>query len=690
LAGAVRGGADQAADAAARLLRHLDADMARAEELLAGMLERRDQWLKMLGVGHGAAELIALRQRIEADVAAVVEEELADLRLQLHALGGPEPPAANQLAPWRECAERWLTAKGEPRKKPKAGGAPVSEAAAAVLHAVRALPEPHCSDEEWDTVAATLALLPRAAAALGAEFQERGTCDFTEITLAAAAALGDSAEPSALAFALDGQLRHLLLDEFQDTSHAQFDLLGALVREWSPGDGRSLFLVGDPMQSIYGWRNAEPGLMLATMGQAQFGPLPLECVRLSANHRSGPALVTWCNEVFSRVAARQDDASLGAAQFVASAAAGAEADRPVLHALPWAAAAAERVAEIAQRELDERGAEADIAVLVQSRSGTEAIMAALRRRDIRPAGIKLQSLAHHPAARDVGALARALRHGADRIAWLAVLRAPWCGLRLADLHALCGGDGAAADALIEERLGDRAALGRLSPDGQQRLARVAAPLLAAAAERGRASLAALTAWCWRALGGEALAGEHVAGALELLALMEQAPEEWEGELERSFAPPGANADQRVQVMTLHQAKGLQFDCVILPGLERSPRAGDPTMLRYRLERARQGEGEHFLMASHPGVARENLLYGFLGGRERRRQEQEQLRMMYVGCTRAKRRLHLVAQYRLDSAGAMVRPPRRAPLARLWLALEEAMRERATSATATAAAPQAGA
>ena len=61
---------------------------------------------------------------------------------------------------------------------------------------------------------------------------------------------------------LDYRIEHLLVDEFQDTSRAQYELLDALTGQWSDGDGRTLFLVGDPMQSILRFREAEVGLFL--------------------------------------------------------------------------------------------------------------------------------------------------------------------------------------------------------------------------------------------------------------------------------------------------------------------------------------------------------------------------------------------------------------------------------------------
>ena len=79
---------------------------------------------------------------------------------------------------------------------------------------------------------------------------------------------------------------HILVDEFQDTSRDQYDLLRTLTQDWSSGDGRTLFLVGDPMQSIYGFRNAEVG-RFSTVRAAGLAGLPLAAAGTAAQFPFG-------------------------------------------------------------------------------------------------------------------------------------------------------------------------------------------------------------------------------------------------------------------------------------------------------------------------------------------------------------------------------------------------------------------
>jgi ATP-dependent exoDNAse (exonuclease V) beta subunit len=128
-----------------------------------------------------------------------------------------------------------------------------------------------------------------------------------------------------LAERLGTRIRHILVDEFQDTSREQYDLLLTLTQDWSEGDGRTLFLVGDPMQSIYGFRNAEVG-RFSTVRGAGLGAIRLQPLELRRNFRSAPALVHWCNEVFAHVFPDVDDVRRSAVRHLASVAARPDLD----------------------------------------------------------------------------------------------------------------------------------------------------------------------------------------------------------------------------------------------------------------------------------------------------------------------------------------------------------------------------
>src|SRR5207253_3724806 len=122
-------------------------------------------------------------------------------------------------------------------------------------------------------------VLRPAIAQLKLVFQARGQVDFTEVAQRALLALGKEGEPTDLALALDYRIRHLLIDEFQDTSISQYELVARLTEGWEAGDGRTLFAVGDPMQSIYRFREAEVGLFLEAR-RGGIGTVELEQIEL--------------------------------------------------------------------------------------------------------------------------------------------------------------------------------------------------------------------------------------------------------------------------------------------------------------------------------------------------------------------------------------------------------------------------
>jgi len=328
------------ADAVAIALSYLDNDVTRLASLLAGMLARREQWREVAQLDHPESAINDAAQ-------AMVDEELAQVaevldegwqarlmplaRFSAAQLGGgllqdwaePLLPDAAQLPLWRALADLLLTQKSEPRKtitvnvgfpagkefKPQKDAmleilAALDARAVGALQRLRDLPQPdHAHD---DVVRALVRLMKLAAAELWLVFREQGEVDFGELAARAIDALGDELDPTDLGLRLDYRIRHLLVDEFQDTSPLQLDLLKRLTAGWQAGDGRTLFAVGDPMQSIYRFRKAEVGLFLRA-AQTGIGGLRLTPLRLSRNNRSCPEVVDWINTHFPAVFPPDDD-----------------------------------------------------------------------------------------------------------------------------------------------------------------------------------------------------------------------------------------------------------------------------------------------------------------------------------------------------------------------------------------------
>ncbi len=718
------------------LIRHLDNHLDRVEELIAGMLARRDQWLR-----HVAAADDEVRQRemLEKNLEEIIEEHLNDVccRFQEQQWENvidlacfaaenlietePDSPlctcrgikampgeTADQVPRWRGLCDLLLTQKGEWRKTAtKKNGFPapsgvkgnaakkalyqekkeafkdlleslsVDAELAGLLQGVRGLPPDRYEDDQWQIMRALFEILTVAVGHLQLVFAQAGQVDFAEVALRAGAALGPPDQPTDLTLSMDYRLWHILIDEFQDTSFTQFKLLEQLTAGWEPGDGRTFFAVGDPMQSIYAFREAEVGLFLKARKQG-LENIDLHPLTLSVNFRSQQQIVEWVNACFPVIMPAVENITTGAVSYAKAAAFHPEGVGASVAVHPLVPADKEGEAKLVVQCIHQarrRDPDGTIAILVRSRPHLERIVPKLKEAGLKFRAVEIESLKDRVVIRDLVSLARALSHPADRIAWLAVLRAPWCGLLLSDMYKLVDG---APGRTVYEIARDPARLAELSQDGRERLTRVMSVLAPIMGNRSKRSFRRQVEGAWLALGGPAcvFSISDLTDTRAFFDLLDQQADPWidaaalESALSKLYAVFDAESEENLQVMTIHKAKGLEFDTVILPGLERKPHGSEKQLLLW-LERSVNEESRLLLAPISGAGGQQNPIYDFISALHSKKRAFEDTRLLYVAVTRARKQLHVIGGAApAEEPGRVKSPDSKSLLHALWPAVED--------------------
>lgn len=676
-------------NAIAQLLQHLDNDLSKVEDLLITMLAKRDQWLPYITINANDPDL---RKNLEATLAAINQEALDNLNklfpkehitellsLANFAVKSELTQLPNNKKDWLILIKLLFINGSQWRKQftVKDGFPPSSaskntaekiqltemknrmenlmqqlrsnEALRSALEDVENAPEKKYQENQWKTLDALHDVLCVVVAQLKLTFQQYRKIDFIENAQAAQTALGTADAPTDLTLALDYQIHHILIDEFQDTSNSQYRLIEKITAGWENNDGRTLFVVGDPMQSIYRFREAEVGYFIRACQQG-IGHIPLEPLTLRVNFRSSSKIVNWVNDHFERVFPDYNDVSTGAVTYSHSIA--KEQDNTGLVQLhPFSDnephQQAESIIQLIQKQQHDFPNE-KIAILVRARTHLEHIIPALKNAGIAFRALEIDPLDQSSVIQDLIALTRALSHPADRIAWLSVLRAPWCGLTLDDLHILSG---TSFFENIWENLNSDELIKQTSSDGLQRLLRILPILSAKIADRSRYSLREWIETTWLQLGGPACVEQagNLDDAKSFFKLLEKMDQNSNGlniedlieQVSRLFAAPNTSADDKLQIMTLHNAKGLEFDTVILPHLEKKI-SNDLKQLMLWMERPNVHHNNNSLvLAPIDAIGQDDdLIYRYIKKQQNIKNDFEMCRLLYVAVTRAKKQAHL--------------------------------------------------
>ncbi len=677
------------------LLLHLGNHYGRCVQLLADMLSWREQWLSHI-IPAQALSSDELRKKLELALTNITQEsemhleelfseEIKDELMSL--LEFSENNIAfnknnNDINYWKKIANLLLTQENTWRsridknlgfpspsesKNPEEKNylksmkmrleailldlrenAHASEKYRLALESYRHLPPTFYSENQWAILEALITLLPLLAAQLKIIFMERGQTDFSEISEQATFALGELDNPSELALYLDYSIQHLLIDEFQDTSLKQFRLLEKLIEGWEPDDGRTLFIVGDPMQSIYRFREADVSLFLQAR-QSGIGNIQLKSLTLDSNFRSRPELIEWVNLCFKAIFPPKDDIALSAITHHASKAGrqaydydndanvNGNATHEKIHFYTHETAEEQALSII--QSIQNIKENESIGILVRSRAQLKKILPALQQANIAFQGTDIDLLSTRSCIQDLCFLTQTLLQPENQLAWLAVLRSPWCGLTTSDLLAI-----------QKHKLS--ADLSKISEDGKSRFTHTKNIIIRARKQRQKESLATWVEQTWRDLGGYLCIQEKDHSDIERFweLLDEYSYEDLDisRDLFKKVSQLYSNTPQksRLSIMTIHKSKGLEFDHIVLPHLEANSGKKDYPLLQH-LERRTvynqiHGQNELILTTMKSIETQQDEIYKYLHYLDSKKEIFERQRLLYVALTRAKKHIHLFA------------------------------------------------
>jgi ATP-dependent helicase/nuclease subunit A len=515
----------------------------------------------------------------------------------------------------------------------------------------------------------------------------RGFLDFNDLIGRTAALLSRDEASAWVQYKLDRGIDHILIDEAQDTSPDQWQVVKKLAAEFFAGRGardnitRTIFAVGDEKQSIYSFQGAEPAAFeesghefaqRVTAAKAGF-----ERVRLTRSFRSTDDVLKVVDLVFADPASRRgltrDDLDI-AHDGIRTGEPGyvelwpsfgpeeiEEPDdwtQPVDHASAPSVRLAETLADTiagwlkSGEILEGQGrkvAAGDILVLVRKRgSFVHALTRALKeeRRAVPVAGADRLALTGHIAVKDLLAIARFVQQPEDDLSLAALLRSPIFGLTDEELFDLAHDRGRTSlyEAMRDHAAADPKVAGIVTTLEDWRNAAAFRPVFefyagVLAGEPGRTGARARLV---ARLGAEAgdvideflsfcLAIEQTGGdGLEaLLATLDEAAPEIKREMDQGR--------DEVRIMTVHASKGLEAPVVFLvdPGSEAFHAQHMPTLVPFRSQ-AGLWRGDGYLWRT--GGMSANPFARDRGAAIRAAAEEEYRRLLYVGMTRAEDRL----------------------------------------------------
>lgn len=466
--------------------------------------------------------------------------------------------------------------------------------------------------------------------------RQRGALDFDDLLLKTRDLLRHRED---VRETMRGRFAHILVDEFQDTDPMQAEILWLLSTnakpcatwwEIPPEPGR-LFAVGDPQQSIYGFRRADLA-MFERAAQSLEMVSPRGREPLLVSRRSIPRIVSWVNATFGTKleSMRKDADAPEGGVFVLLPAEKLEGKKKGVRE-----AEARAIAGFLGERIERGLAPGDCAILMRSLNDAGIYEDALIAAGIPVATEGGKSYFGRREVKFLAAWLRALDNPLDRVAVVAALRSPLFGVSDRDLAGHAGAGGS-----WDYRVS-------VPPASPTALAPAMSRLAADRAQRGQMSVAAFLERSFEETGVLGLlrlqpGGEQrVANFLHALRtareLESRGPLSFsdfveyfsrnESELREESLPSVIEGREAVRILTMHRSKGLEFPLVVLPDLTRNPPPNKETLLHDRAS-----DRLEYRVAKE-SIESEGFEKALLG--KKAAELEESRRLLYVAATRAR-------------------------------------------------------
>ena len=476
---------------------------------------------------------------------------------------------------------------------------------------------------------------------LNEKFKERRIIDFTQIMGNAVEALRDTHLP----LILDQNISHILVDEFQDTNESQLIFIELLTQNFAGNPEKSFFAVGDPMQSIYRFRKAEVEIF-SRVQKNGISDLKLTSLFLKVNFRSNKNIIDWLNNSFSKAFPLIDDSDEGSVPYSSCE----SSNNNLEGGMELIALTCDTKSKTAQYEAEalyvlnlikdtrKSNPDASIAVLTRSKAHLSELITLINKKDtsIPIDAIEMSKILSNQTFQDILCLTKALFDFSDRTNWIAALKSPWCGLSINDLVLLFEKD---HKSLVWELINNIDNTSRLDKNSARRLRSFVEVIRENIQYRGRISHRYFVEGIWRQLNGEeSMVDSNDIQNIDLfLELLEEASEilsidfiKLERLIENKFISKTSIQKNSIKFLTIQKSKGLEFDHVIIPNLNKRTRNEESDLVLY---------DKSTLSIKNPGS--DKNLHSYHAYKERKRLDNEKIRLLYVAMTRAKNKCYLI-------------------------------------------------